>query len=49
MPWDDPSQKLQAGFDTRVIIETSDADISSQFIPTIIFHQLGKIIPNVIP
>ncbi len=34
-----PSQKLQAGFDTRVIIKTPYADDSSQFLPAIKFHQ----------
>ena len=37
-----PSQKLQTGFDTRVIIKTPDADDSSHFIPAITFYQLGQ-------
>jgi hypothetical protein len=36
------SQKLQAGFDTRMIIKTPDADDPSHFIPTITFYQLGQ-------
>jgi hypothetical protein len=37
-----PSQKLQAGFDTRVIIKTSDADDSSHFLPAMTFYQPGQ-------
>ena len=40
-PWG-PSQKLQAGLDTRVIIKTPDADDFSQFLPAMKFHQPGK-------
>jgi hypothetical protein len=37
-----PSQKLQAGFNTRVIIKTSDADDFSHFLPAMNFYQPGQ-------
>ena len=37
-----PSQKMQAGFDARVVIETSDADDPSQFLPAMYFYQPGQ-------
>jgi hypothetical protein len=40
-PWG-PSQKLQAGFDTWVIIKTPDADDSSHFLPAMKFSQPGQ-------
>ena len=36
------SQKLQTGFDTRVIIKTPYADESPHLIPAITFYQLGQ-------
>jgi hypothetical protein len=33
---------LQAGLDARVIRKALDPDDSSHFLPTIVFHQLGK-------
>lgn len=36
------SQKFQAGFDTWVIIKTSDIDDSSHFFPAIMLCQLSK-------
>jgi hypothetical protein len=36
------SQKLQTGFDTRVIIKTPYADESPHLIPAIMFHQLDQ-------
>jgi hypothetical protein len=36
------SQKLQAGFDTRVIIKTPYADDSPHLIPTVTFNKLGQ-------
>jgi len=37
-----PSQELQAGLDARVIIKTSDIDDLPHFLPSMMFHQLGK-------
>jgi len=37
-----PSQKMQAGFDARVIRKTSDADDPSQFLPAMNFYQPGQ-------
>jgi hypothetical protein len=37
-----PSQKLQAGFDTRVIIKTPDAYDPSHFLPAMKFYQPGQ-------
>ena len=37
-----PSQKLEAGFDARVMSKTPDADDPSHFLPAMKFHQLGQ-------
>ena len=37
-----PSQKMQAGFDARVMSKTPDADDSSHFLPTMKFYQPGQ-------
>jgi len=35
-------QKLQAGFDARIVGKAFDPDGLAHFIPAILFHQLGK-------
>jgi len=37
-----PSQKLQAGFDARVMSKTPDADDPSHFLPAMKFYQPGQ-------
>jgi hypothetical protein len=36
------SQKLQARFDTGIILETLDIDAPAQFIPTVMLHEVDE-------
>ena len=35
-----PSQELQAGFDTRIVIEAADIDDASKLLPTVVVDEL---------